>query len=499
MRLTISRVRSLPAAQTLLVAAVALLTADVLRGGVHSKTPPLVVLGVMCAMMVVRVARRWNWLVAGLILVLLLVPNDGRYTLAAHLPVQMEPYRLLVAFLIGGWLVALLVDPHVRARASAMEGPLLTLLVAALASEAVNPSRVGTTASYVIKAIWLFVCMIIAFYVIVSVVRSRSTVERLLTVIVSAGCVEAIGAMYQRRSGTNIFDQIHFLLPGFTFNGDGPAMLRGGAVRATASAGHPIELSSTMAMLLPLAAYLAISRGQRRWWFAALLLLGGSFSGGSRTGIIGLLVIAAIFIWLRPRQTLRCWPALIPALVIVHFASPGSLGGLQAAFFPQGGLLKQQTQTFVGRGGVKEDATRLSRLGPSIAEWASHNPLFGEGYGTRVTGDLPSGRPNPDDNAQVLDDQWLTTFLETGLVGFAGWWWLFGRLVRRLGKRAKIERAATQGWLPVALAASLASFAASMFTYDALAFTQATVLVFILMALASVILLLPPTRGVAPR
>lgn len=499
MRPTLIRVRSQPPAAVLLCAALALLTADIVRGGGNSKTAPMLVVGSIAAIGFVKIARHWSWMVGGLIAVVLLTPSDGRYVLAAHLPIQMEPYRLVVALLITGWLAALLVDPRVRARTSGMEGPLLLITAVTLGSEAVNPGRVGSVSSYVIKGIWLFACLIVSFYAIVSVIRSRAVVERLLTVLVSAGCVEAVGAIYQRRSATNIFDQMHFLLPGFQFNGGAilSSLSRGGAVRATASAGHPIELSSTMAMLLPLAVYLAISRGQKRWWVAAVLLLGGDFAGGSRTGIIGLAVIAAIFIWLRSRQTLRCWPALLPALVLVHFISPGSLGGLQAAFLPQGGLLKQQTQTFVGRGGVTVDTTRLSRLGPSVAEWWAHNPLLGEGYGTRVTGDAADGKPNPDDNAQVLDDQWLTTFLEVGLLGFVGWWWMFGRLIRRLAARAKIERGTLHGWLPVALAASIGAFVSSMFTYDAFSFTQATVVVFILMALSAVILLLPPMRGVA--
>ena len=444
-------------------------------------------------------ARRWSWMVGALIGVVILIPSDGRYALAAHLPIQMEPYRLVVALLITGWLVALLVDPRVRARTSGLEGPLTLITVAILGSEVVNPARVGSVSSYVIKAVWLFACLILSFYLIVSVIRSRTVIERLLTVIVSAGCIEALGAMYQRRSGTNVFDSLHFILPGFQFNGDAilSSLSRGGAVRANASAGHAIELSSTMAMILPLAVYLAVSRGQKRWWLAVVLILGGDFAGGSRTGIIGLVVIGIVFLWLRPRETRRCWPALIPALVVVHIMSPGALGGLQDAFFPQGGLIKQQTQTFVGRGGVTEDTTRLSRLGPSLAEWWSYNPLLGEGYGTRITGDGPNGKPNPDDNAQTLDDEWLNTFLEVGILGFIGWWWMFGRSVRGLAARAKIERGTVSGWLPVALAGSIASFASSMFTYDAFAFTQATVLVFILMALAAVVLLLPPMKGVA--
>jgi polysaccharide biosynthesis protein PslJ len=497
LRVGLDSARRLPPAGILLCIAVGVMALDEVHGSGGGKYPPVIVIGLMLGMVAVRSAKRWSWLIGCMLVVILLIPADGRYTLAANLPIQMEPYRVVLAILLVGWLVALLVDPRVRARASKLELPLMLIVIATLGSEAVNPARVGHTSSYVIKAIWLFASMVFGFYLIVSVVRSRAVVERLLSLLVTCGCIEAVGAMYQRRSGTDIFDRLHFLLPGFQFNGGavGDALLRGGAVRATASAGHPIELSSSMAMLLPIAAYLAISRGQKRWWLAVVLLLGGDFAGGSRTGVIGLALILIVFIWLRPRQTLRCWPALFPALIVVHFVSPGALGGLQAAFFPKGGLINQQTQTYIGRGGVTEQATRLSRLGPSLHEFWSHNPLFGEGYGTRVTGNLPSGQPNPDDNAQVLDDEWLTTFLETGILGIVGWILLFGRVIRRLGARAKLERGVPEGWLPVALAASVAAFASSMFTYDAFSFTQATFLAFVLMALSAVVLLLPPTPG----
>jgi len=179
---------------------------------------------------------------------------------------------------------------------------------------------------------------------------------------------------------------------------------------------------------------------------------------------------------------------------VVHFVSPGAIGTIEGAFFPSGGLLKQQSGVFVARGGVVRDDTRVSRLGPSFQEWLEHNPFFGEGYGTRVTGYLPNGKVNPDDNATTLDDQWLRTLLETGLLGIAAWIWLFGRTIRRLGARAKLERGTREGWLPVALAAAVASFASSMLTYDAFSFTQATCVLFVLLAMGAVVLSLPPAR-----
>ena len=253
MRFALDRARGVPPSVVVIAASVALLVADIARGGGDSKYVPLIVIGPIMAMAFVHLAKRWSWMVALTVVIVVVIPNDGRYTLSAHLPIQMEPYRVIVAMLIVGWLVALLVDPRVRARASVLDRPLALIILATLGSEFVNPSRVDTLSNYVIKAVWLFACLALLYYVIVSVIRSRATVERLIAVLVTAGCIEAVGAMYQRRSGNNIFDQLYFLLPGFNFNGvfTGVVLQRGGGIRATASAGHPIELSATMAMLLP--------------------------------------------------------------------------------------------------------------------------------------------------------------------------------------------------------------------------------------------------------
>ena len=72
-----------------------------------------------------------------------------------------------------------------------------------------------------------------------------------------------------------------------------------------------------------------------------------------------------------------------------------------------------------------------------------------------------------------------------------GWVWLFGLAIRRLGQRAKLERDTPEGLLPVAMAAALAGFVASMWFYDAFNFTQGDFLIHLLIAFTAVLLLLP--------
>ena len=73
------------------------------------------------------------------------------------------------------------------------------------------------------------------------------------------------------------------------------------------------------------------------------------------------------------------------------------------------------------------------------------------------------------------------------------WAWLFGRAIRRLGARAKLERDTPEGWLPVAMAAALAGFVASMWFYDAFGFTQGDFLMHLMIGFTAVLLLLPVT------
>lgn len=145
----------------------------------------------------------------------------------------------------------------------------------------------------------------------------------------------------------------------------GPEFLRVGTgkLRVFASAEHPIALSAALVMFTPLAVYLARRYGQRRWLACALILLVACASTVSRTGIVMFIVMVAVFLWLRPKETRRMWPAILPALILIHFALRGTLGALKHSFSP-GGVLKQQ-QSDAGQSG----SGRLADLGPALQEW----------------------------------------------------------------------------------------------------------------------------------
>ena len=90
-------------------------------------------------------------------------------------------------------------------------------------------------------------------------------------------------------------------------------------------------------MLIPLAIYLVKKTGNRKWWIAAVLLLLALFATVSRTGFLMLIVVLGVIYWLRHREVKRYWPAIIPAVALIHFAVPGTFGTMINSFFRRAG------------------------------------------------------------------------------------------------------------------------------------------------------------------
>jgi O-antigen ligase len=420
---------------------------------------------------------RWESLVGLIIVVIFFIPIR-RYELPANLPIVLEPYRIVVAIVIMLWLASLLVDSRVAFRRSDFGGPVTAITLAVVLSLVANPHRVTDLSSNVTKSVMFFASFLLVFFLIVSVCRRLEVIDALLKTMVTCGAIVAILSLYEFRTGYNIFDHLSGL-PGLRLVslpeqfGDVTGFARGGRLRVYASAQHPNALAAALTMLVPLAIYLAMRSRQSRWWLAGALCMLGVFATSSRTSVIMLFVIGAVYFWLRPRETRRLWPALIPLVLVIHVAAPGTLGGLKDAFFPKGGLFAQEAKNNVGSG-------RLATLGPTLHREVYPNVVFGEGFGTRIVARDEDTTPN----APILDDQWLGTLAETGVVGALAWIWLFGRYVRRLGRAAK-EDDSDGAWLCTALAASVLAFAVGMLLYDAFSFIQVAFILWFLLGLGA--------------
>ncbi len=423
---------------------------------------------------------RWRNLVALIVLLIMLIPMR-RYTLPSGLPFELEPYRLVVAFVAAGWLGSLLIDRRVRIRRTGLEPALALFVLAIVFSMTMNPGRVNAVSSILVKTLMFWASYFVVVYLLPSVIR-RIDLDLVCKALVGSGAIVSTGAIIQSRMHYNVFDHLSTVMPFLHLGqlplqtGDFTAVSRGGRLRAYASAQHPIALGAAIAMLVPLAVYLAKKTGQRRWWASAVLLLLALFATVSRTGFLMLIVALAVIVWLRYREVKRYWPALIPVLALIHFAVPGTFGTVVQSFFPKGGLVAQQTNAAVGSG-------RLATLKPVLRNEFSPNPLFGEGFGTRISGD---NGPSVRSNAPILDNEWAGMLVETGIVGAFALGWIIVRSVRMLARISRSEPG-PDGWLAVALAAGIASFGVGMFTFDAFSFIQVTFLFFLFLGLTGVL------------
>jgi O-antigen ligase len=339
------------------------------------------------------------------------------------------------------------------------------------------------------KAVTFLASFIVVFYLVVSVVRTSKGLDTVIQTLVIGGAVIGVLAVVESRTGFSPFAHVDKIIPILVTDPSFQSGLnRGSATRAVGPAEHPIALGAMLVMLVPLAIYVCRTRGGA-WYvpFAAIVI--GVLSTVSRTGVLMLVTLGLVFLWLRPGHVRRVWPLLLPVIVLTQFAVPGTLGSLKQAFFPEGGLVAEQE----GLAGDCSSSGRVADLGPTLDEVAKR-PFLGHGFGTRVvTG------PNP--NACILDNQWLGTAYELGLLGFVAWLLLFVRIARRYGRASKDDESET-GWLLIAVTASVTAYAVGSFTFDALGFSQVTFVLFLILGLAAAARAnareqAPPVAGVA--
>jgi hypothetical protein len=424
-----------------------------------------------------RFFLRWRTMLVAIVLIVLFVPM-GRYALPGALPFQLEPYRLLVALVTVAWIASMLVQREARYLPSGLGLPLGIFASSLLLSIGANAERIHGQhlEPEVLKAFTFFASFLVILLLFNALIKTRRDLDAVLKALVASGAILAILTVIESRTSWTPFNDLGRVLPFLQLDSNQiPDNLeqRGSDYRAVASAQHPIALGAVLAMLLPLGLYLGQRFKSKIWWIASGLIALGVLTTVARTATLMLMIEVIALICIRPKQMLKLWPLALPVLVVVHVAVPGTLGSLQESFFPEEGLIAEQSQ-----GAGTYGSGRVADLGPGIEEW-KRTPYFGQGVGTRIT-----ERINPKWNSPILDDQWLGQLLETGALGFLSLVWLFRRSVRRLSKASK-RADSDHGWLMAGLAASIAAFAIGMITYDAWGFAQVGVIAFLLMGVGA--------------
>jgi polysaccharide biosynthesis protein PslJ len=220
--------------------------------------------------------------------------------------------------------------------------------------------------------------------------RDRRQVERLLGALVGAAAIVAVFAFVQYRGHYDVARHLH--VPGFGQRTAGLTSIAAGPVgfrRVAATASSPAELGIALVAALPLALHLAAFASTARVRIAAALaamvIAGAIPLAWSRAALWALLVVAVL---------------LLPS-----YGSVRRLRVVIGAFIVAGALLlvgpgvAHATHAVV----VDGDHTHVTTAGAWDAFGA--RPVLGHGLGVPAVSVAP------------VDDQYLTTAVETGLVG----------------------------------------------------------------------------------
>jgi polysaccharide biosynthesis protein PslJ len=292
------------------------------------------------------------------------------------------------------------------------------------------------------------------------------------TAMAVLGCVEfATGqelAKYIVIPGLSVHEQVTDL------------MSINGLSRVTATAAQPLELTAVLLIALPLALHQArfapAALRLRRWAQVAAIAAALPMTV-SRSAILGLLVIGAVLLptWLKGDRA-RAYGLVLVAVVLGWLADPGVLSSF-------GGLL--------GNVGTDSSITSRTAAYSSAIPFVAQHPWLGRGFQTFFP-----------QTYFFIDNQYLTSLIETGIVGLLALLALFvtGWFAARSARRA-VSDDRTRDLLQ-SLAASVAAAAVAFSTFDVLSFVIAPGLTFLVLGCVGAAWRLarsqPPEAGLGP-
>lgn len=430
----------------------------------------------------------WPGAALALVVVIALVPAR-RYTLPVSLPFAAEPYRLLVVLLLAIVLGALLLDPAFRWRRLEFGGPVAVFFATHLVSIALNvPGLVdaGLAPNAVISLVSLLIICTV-FVVARQMFRSRAIVRFTVMATVVAGALVGALASIERVTRVNVFLEFFSQLPLQRLSQEQSLFVKEGTARAFASSQHPIALAVFLCMLIPLGIYLARHAGWPKgpvarefFWMGCTLLIGlGMIAAVSRTAFVQLGVMVLVGLLLRPR--------LLPKTLLY-----GAVAACGALLVSARNVISMVTELLDPEALIESQMTspgwtgsgRLADLGPSLEE-AAARPFTGSGLGSRIT----SGEQA---NAFILDNQYLSTLLESGAVGVLGVLVLLLVPAVRLGLFSRLPDTSVGGGAPTerrdlaaAVSVSIAGYAVALFFFDGFSFIQTLLAFFLVLAIGS--------------
>jgi O-antigen ligase len=373
-------------------------------------------------------------------------------------PAQVFALGLLMWWLLR-WLARPLapsgISQPVRRAALLVAASVMASYVAAMLRPIVSVEARAADRGLLLVLSWLGLILIAG-----DEIGSIPALDTLLRRLVTAGGFVALLGIAQFQLGQVLVDRL--VLPGLTAHSDvGSLAARAGFARPSGTATHPIEFGVVLTMLLPLALHVALSDSHRRplarWFPIAAMAMAVPISV-SRSAVVCTVVGLAVLVPTLPGRTRRVtYVCTAAAMVVVYIAVPGMLGALLKLF------------TRVG----SDDSAASRTNSYTLAEqFVQNSPLFGRGFRTF----LPEYR--------ILDNQYLVSLIETGLVGLTA---LLGLLTTAMFLAWRVRRRPSTdpetGRMAQALLASTAAGTASLALFDGFSFPMAAGLLLLVLGL----------------
>lgn len=422
--------------------------------------------GVMLLMVVTECRFRPTAVVAAVVAVVMLLPGDIR--LGVPLPMEATPDRLVLLPVFFLWALGLIgaEAPDETLETRAVGVPLIGLLLVAVVSLLLNMERTLGRGWFATDLKGLLVLFAYAgtYFLTLALVRDRAGVERVARVAVGAGAIAAASAVVERFTLSNPIRTAALSIPLIEESREARQLVRGAGVRVAGTGEHAIAFGAAMAMLLPLAVYLAVTtEGARRlaWSAATALIAAAMLFTVSRSALISASAAFLVLLVLWPKWRKRLVVAAVVGLFATHMFVPGLLGTFRATLNPSY-IMQQENNPNTASARVTDY--------PIVAEIVPRQPLFGLGYADFAP-----------DRYIHLDNQLLKFLLEVGFAGTAMVLLFLARSTRAMAAVARPVR--DRATIETALMAGVIAFAVQLVFFDTFGFVQTTYLFFILAAL----------------
>jgi hypothetical protein len=448
--------------------------------------PPIVAGGIVLVVSALYVFRRilfrWTTMLVLLVAVIMFIPIR-RYEIPIPVSFALEPYRVVIAVLIVAVIVAVTLSPTFEWRHVAFGWPIGIFLATQALSIVVNgPTLVeGHLDTSAMSNLLQLLFLISVFFIVRQLLTSERIVQLFLVVLTWAGVIVGFFAIIERFTRVNVFLLLGHFLPLTLINDTTATSVRAGSNRSFASSQHPIALSVALGILIPIALYLAAHGGRPRnpisrrivYSLGVAILLGGILCTVSRTGIVMLGVMFVVVLILRPRLGAVIFAFAFPIVVIVAAVVPKLVNSTIGTLFNVNTLIASQFSNpgYRGQG-------RLADLGPAFTSFVQ-TPFFGTGIGSRIV-------VGPSSNSNILDNQWLGTLLDAGVIGVAGLATLLVvPIVLLLVYAFRVKPGDKYASLAIAIAISTIGYGVAMFFYDAFSFMQTFLILMMLLAVGA--------------